>query len=232
MLVKDVMTSPAITVDATAELSDVVPFMLEKRLSGVPVIDDVGRLVGVLSEGDLLRRIEIGTHSVKDRWWLRLFATHTPAEIYRRTHGRKVSDVMTHTPITIEAHDTLADAARLMQNMKIKRLPVLQDNALVGILSRADFMKALSRCLAPAHKKPDMLDAEIRDTIISEINQQPWAADCAISVDSHGGQVTITGVTPTDDQRLAILVAAEGIVGVRQVSDRIGVMDHALSVRI
>lgn len=228
MLVKDLMSSPAITVESTDLLSDVIPMLVRTKMSGVPVLDASGALIGILSEGDLLRRVELGTGIVKDHWWTRLFTSDSPAEHYRRAHGRKVSDVMSTDVVTIDAGETLAEAARLMKRFGVKRLPVVSEGRVVGMLTRADFLKALAQYMAPAYEEQAVSDDELRERIEAEIAHQKWAVDCTIHVAIDNGNAVLTGSVDSDEKRKAIVVAAENVYGVRSVEDKIEVVQPAV----
>jgi CBS domain-containing protein len=224
MQVSDIMSTPAITVCASAPLSEALPLMLQHRVSGLLVTDSIGQLVGVLSEGDLLRRIELGTEFGKEPWWTRLFTAQSPAEVYRRAYGRKVSDLMTRHIVSVETTDTLADAARMMQNFKVKRLPVLQDGRLAGVLCRSDFVKALNEYLTRTPGDGSVSDDDVAERIRTEIARQKWSTNCGVRVAAISGRVKLTGVVATEDQREAAVVAAENVIGVLAVEDEIEVM--------
>ncbi len=223
MRVKDVMTRPAISVSCGAGLGEAIDLMLAKGLSGLPVVDEEGVICGVLSEGDLLRRVELGTDRRADGWWARLFSAADPAEVYRAVNGRKVSDVMTGVPVTIDAEARLSEAAALMQRLGIKRLPVLGHGGLVGMLSRADFVRALRHAMTAADGTPVPTDDEIRTRIERELRGQPWAAGLALDVTVAGGRVTLAGDVPRQSQRDAAEVAADNVAGVRSVDNLIDV---------
>lgn len=225
MRVADIMSKPAISVAKDDLLSDVIPTMVNRHISGLPVVDGDGAVVGVLSEGDLLRRIELGSSQSGEGFWTRLFTAAPDAVRYRRVNGRRVRDVMTEKVVTIEASDTLADAARLMQQLKVKRLPVMSDGVLVGMLSRADFVKALGRFLAPTYDDTIVSDDEIICKIRQEIDHQQWSGNCAVRLSCRNGEVTVSGYAPTENQRKAIVVAAEASDGVRAVIDEITVYE-------
>jgi CBS domain-containing protein len=225
MRVADVMSKPAISVAKDDLLSDVIPNMVRNHISGLPVVDGNGALVGILSEGDLLRRIELGTSQSNEGFWTRLFTAPSDAVRYRRVNGHRVRDVMTDNVVTVEATDTLADAARLMQQFKVKRLPVMSEGALVGMLSRADFVKALGRFLAPTYDDTTVSDDEIISKIRQEIDNQQWSGNCTVRLSCRNGEVTVSGCAPTENQRKAIVVAAEATDGVRSVINEIAVYE-------
>src|SRR5579872_851624 len=144
MIASDVMTRNVISVPPDATIAEAVELMLERGISGLLVVDNSGTLVGIVTEGDLLRRDEIGTRRHRS-WWLRLIASPgRQAADFTRTHGRKVADVMTHDLISVDADSSLEEIVALMEEHRIKRVPVLQGDRMVGVVSRADLLRALS----------------------------------------------------------------------------------------
>ena len=224
MLVKDAMTSPVISVSSHAALSEAVNLLVTHRLSGLPVLDESGKLCGLISEGDLLRRIELGTAHRADNWWSKLFSSYSTVEAYRMTNGRKVSDVMSNLPITIDENATLADAARVMEKHGIKRTPVVRDGKLVGMLTRADFVKVLHRLAASAQQGSAVSDRDIEDKIRAEIDAQPWSANCALTIAAENGHVTLTGMVPSGGHGEAIRIAAENVPGVLAVEQELEIV--------
>lgn len=224
MRVKDVMTTPAIVVPQGAPLAQALDLMIDHKLSGLAVVDEAGQLCGVLSESDMLRRVELGT-TRKSRWWSRLFSDPAGAEAYRLAAGRKVCDLMTMSPITVDDTATLDEAAAQMEEYRVKRLPVLHDGDLVGMISRADFVKALRSYVRPAYEEQATSDEEIKTRILNEFRTQPWAADCFLDVSVSNGRVTLEGACARDGQRRAARVLAENVVGVQSVEGEIEVRD-------
>ena len=228
MIVEDVMTAKVVTVTTADTLSTAITLMLHERLSGLPVLDAIGQLVGILSEGDLLRRVELGSGSVDDSWWTHLLTSRGLAETFRRTNGRWVKEVMTEKPITIDADASLGDAARLMQKHRIKRLPVLRDGELAGLLTRADFVKALRIFVAPPYEEATISDGEIRSRIFDDLKHQDWAVNCETDVIVREGRVLLKGLAPSRDHKTSVRVIAENIPGVVSVDDQQAVMETAL----
>ncbi|MDR3461701.1 MAG: CBS domain-containing protein [Beijerinckiaceae bacterium] len=224
MLVKDAMTSPVISVSSQAPLFEAVNLLVTHRLSGLPVLDETGQLCGLISEGDLLRRIELGTAHRPGHWWSKLFSSYSAVEAYRMTNGRKVSDVMSHSPITIDGDATLADAARVMEKHGIKRTPVVQGGKLVGMLTRADFVKVLHRLATSGHGGGSASDRDIEDKIRAEVDAQPWSAICAVTITVENGRVTLTGMVPSGSHAEAIRVAAENVAGVLAVEQELEIV--------
>lgn len=221
MLVESIMTAPVVTVRANDGIADAIALLVYNKISGLAVIDHRGALCGILSEGDLLRRIELGTAAQKDHWWSTLFSSDGLAETYTKTNGQKVAEVMTEAPITIQHDAPLAEATRLMAKHRVKRLPVMRNGALIGMLSRSDFVKLLGQFVAPAYEEQATSDREIKAHILAEIAQQKWSLECRIDVAVNGGHVTLTGYAPSPQHQAAATVAAENVVGVVSVEEQI-----------
>ena len=223
MRVKELMIAPVVTISSDATLATAIDLLIEHRLSGLPVVDGLNQLCGILSEGDLLRRMELGTEGKPKSWWSVFMGSTSPAEAYRRANGRHVVDVMSPRPITIDAHASLGEAAELLQKHKIKRLPVTRDDELVGIITRTDFVRALRPFVSPTLMTKT--DAEIRRDIRAALFDQRWAASCSIEVSVLAGFVTLEGCVMSDDQRRAAHVAAENSPGVKAVEDRLQILE-------
>jgi CBS domain-containing protein len=218
----DVMTANPVTVRPEAALGEAVALLVEKRISGLPVLDADGKLVGILTESDLLRRGETGTER-EPRWLEMLFAQPRLAAEYVHAHSRSVADVMTRDVLSVTADAPLEVVVGLMEKRGVRRLPVLDraGGRLVGIISRADLMRALRRVLA---ERPGVAadDAAIRERILAEIAAQPWAPSMRnIGVAVTGGKATLSGVILHDEQRRALNVLVAGVPGVTSVDDQL-----------
>lgn len=216
----DAMTRNVITVGQDAPIVQAVRLMLQHRISGLPVIDAAGRLVGIVTEGDLLRRAETGTERRRPRWLELLLGPSRLAADYVRSHGRKVGDVMTRDLVTVEEATPLEQLVRVMEERRVKRVPVLRDGALVGIVSRANLVRALAAGIVEA-TPGSLSDAEIRDRLVAEFEEQSWAPPTAPNFVVRNGVVHIWGLVTSDDQRAALRVMAENIPGVREVRDHL-----------
>jgi predicted transcriptional regulator len=194
--------------------------MLQNRISGLPVIDAGGRLVGILSEGDLLRRAETGTQRQRPRWLEFLIGPGRLAAEYVGTHGRKVSEIMTPDPIVVAEDTAVQDIVELMERSHIKRVPVLRNGELVGIVSRANLVQALAS-LARAAEVESADDAAIRDKLLTEMDQQPWAPKGLINVIVKDGVVSLWGAITDEREREALHVLAENTPGVKEVRDQL-----------
>ena len=214
----DVMTRRVISVEPDATVLDAARLMLQQHISGLPVIDKVGRLVGILSEGDFLRRRETQTERRRSRWLEFLIGPGKIAAEYTHSHGRKVAEVMTDDVYTIDEDTALEDVVDLMERRRIKRVPVLRGNKVVGIVTRSNLMYAivsLSRLLPETAKN----DLAIREELIAEIQKEKWAPVAMINIVVRDGIVELWGTIFDERQREALKVAAENIPGVKAVKD-------------
>lgn len=220
MNVGDVMSRNPITVPAEAGLAEAVRLMFDHRVSGLPVVDAKAGLVGILTEGDLLRRGEIGTAAgQRSRWLDLLMRPGRLASDYVRTHTRRVGEIMSRDVVSVTEDTPLTEIVRLMERHRIKRVPVLRDGALIGIVSRADLLRALQRLLV-AEPETAASDETIRQHVLAELAQAPWAPH-GLTVDVVNGVVTLDGVILNGQMRGALRVAAENVPGVKAVVDHI-----------
>jgi predicted transcriptional regulator len=185
----------------------------------VPVVDDSGRLVGIVSEGDLLHRAETKTQRQRSWWLLGFIKDETLASEYIKAHSRKVTDIMTRPVITAAPDVPLHEIASLLESNSIKRVPIMHDGQLVGIVTRSNLIQAL----ASAGKELDipLSDSSIREKILAKLKQQPWAHTALLNVTVNAGVVDLWGVTRSDAERQAIRVAAETTPGVCAVNDNL-----------
>jgi CBS domain-containing protein len=217
MQVRDVMTRKVISVNDGDSILAAARLMLQNRISGLPVVDTGGNLVGVVTEGDFLRRGELGTQRSRPAWLEFLLGAGRLAKEYVHAYGRKVSEIMTADPVFVDEDDTLQTVVELMERRRIKRLPVMRDGRLVGIVSRANLVRAVVG-LAHNTQRPAGDDA-IRTEVLQAIREQPWAAQVKVGV--KGGIVELSGVILDDHERAACIVAAENIAGVKEVHDHL-----------
>ena len=224
MKAKDVMTKDVVSVTPDCSIADMAAKMQEFRVSGLPVINAEGVLVGIVTEGDCLRRAETGTEVKRSRWWSFLVSPETLAGEYIRAHGRKVGDVMTRDPITISEDTDLDEVIHLMEKHQIKRLPVMRDGAVIGIVSRANLVQALAGLVrGTGSVRPD--DAEIGDNVRAELRKLPWAASQFISVTVKDGIVDLWGSFTAYQQDDAAVVAAGNVAGVKEVRSHLAWVD-------
>ena len=220
MKVADVMTPRAITIGPETSVSDAARLMLQDGVSGLPVVDGAGNVVGMVTEGDLLRRTETGTERHRPRWLEFLIGSGRLAEEYVRSHSRNVQEVMTSDVVTVGPDTTLDQVVQLMERHRIKRLPVIEDGRLIGIVSRANLLHALAK-LAPTAPSATLSDAEIRARLLAEIDREPWAPRSAVNPMVQDGIVDLYGAITDERERSALCVAAANIAGVKQVRDHL-----------
>jgi CBS domain-containing protein len=216
----DVMTGELLSVRPDTSIVEAIRVMLDHRISGLPVIDDAGRLIGVLTEGDLLRRSETGTERHRPRWLEILMGPGRMAGEYVRTHGRKVGEIMTREVVSVTPERPLDEIVALMERHRIKRVPVLDGDRLVGLVTRADLLRALARTLEEKPAPPTS-DDEIRERILAELAKVAWAPRDGLAITVENGVVGLDGVILEEKERQALRVAAENVPGVRAVEDRL-----------
>jgi CBS domain-containing protein len=216
MKASDVMTRRIVSVTPEATVLEAVRLMLQNHISGLPVIDATGNLIGVVTEGDLLRRAETGTQRKRSRWLELLVGPRTLAEDYIHAHGRKVEEVMTPDPVTISEDTPLEEVVRAMERHRIKRLPVVRGKNVVGIVSRANLMHALAS-LGRAAPAASNSDTAIRNQILKELDKQVWAPVALIDVVVRDGVVELWGTITEEKQGDGLRVVAENIPGVKKV---------------
>jgi CBS domain-containing protein len=219
MKTSDVMTPRVISIEADAPTMRAVRLMLQNRISGLPVVGPKGELVGMVTEGDFLRRGEIGTQRHRSRWLELLIGPGRLADEYVHARGRKVEEVMTPQPITVTEDTPLDEVVRLMERHRIKRLPVVRKDKLVGIVTRANIMHALVSLAVETKAPPPGDDAAIREQIQAECAKQSWAPMTNVVV--RDGVVELWGTITDERERQALVVAAENVPGVKTVHDHL-----------
>lgn len=225
MNVADTMSGSVITVTPDRTIADAAELMLRHRISGLPVVDASGALIGIITEGDLLRRAETGTARRRARWLELLTGAGRLAQDYAAAHARRVAEVMTTDVVTILPEEPLENAVHLMERRRIKRLPVVEGGRLVGIVSRADLVRALLRLLPKTKPSKTPGDDEIRQSIMEEIDRQRWAPRAMLAVDVKDGVVELSGCITDERERTALCVLVENVPGVVAVRDHLTWID-------
>lgn len=222
MKARDIMSTKVVTVTPDTPVRDIAALMLEKHLSGVPVLTEDGTLVGMVSEGDLLRRPEIGTEKHRRRW-LSLFHGNNDeqAREFTKSHAHRAGDVMTEPVIFVSEDDSLGEIVSTMEQNNVKRLPVVTDEKLVGIVSRVDLLRLLAAHQAEPMPPPPETDAAIRAAMNDVLKNEAWAMSAMVNVIVSEGVVHLWGVVDSNDQRDALRVAAEDIPGVKSIEDHL-----------
>lgn len=219
MRAADVMMSEVITVGEDASVQEAARLMAEHGISAVPVVDRDKRVVGMVSEGDLLHRAETGTERRRS-WWLDMVASANQlAGEYVKSHSGCVKDVMTRDVISVTEETGVADIAILLETNRIKRVPVLLDGRLVGIVSRANLVRALAMTINERPSGAEADDRAIRDRLLAELKAQKWAEVSPANITVKDGVVHFWSSYYSDQEKRALVVAAESIPGVRRVED-------------
>ncbi len=221
MKVSDIMTHPVITVMPETTIGEAAELMIRHRISGLPVVNAAGEVMGIVTEGDLLRRAETGTERRRSRWLEFLIAPGRLASEYAHAHGRRVGEVMTDAVISVGSDDPVADLIEVMERRRIKRVPVIDEGRLIGIVSRANLVHALVRNLPRPDSASITSDEAIRDRIQAEIAKQPWGPRASVDVRVENGIVELRGAVTDDRERPALRVLAENVPGVKEVRDRL-----------
>jgi CBS domain-containing protein len=220
MKAADVMVANVITVGPDASVQDVARILLNARISGVPVVGPNAELIGIVSEGDLMRRVEAGTGRRRP-WWLALLTgKEVLAAEFIKEHSRKVADVMSREVITAAPETPLSEIANLLEKNAIKRVPIVDKGKLVGIVSRANLLQALAT-LSGAAAATQADDAEIREKVLTQLNAESWMRTLLVNVIVQEGTVELWGIVDSALEKKAVRVAAEVIPGVRAVNDNL-----------
>ncbi|HTN11142.1 MAG TPA: CBS domain-containing protein [Acetobacteraceae bacterium] len=221
----DVMTRDVVTVTPETPVAELVQVLLSHGISGVPVVDEERRVVGVVSEGDLLRRAEMGTEKRRGGWMTFFTGTEKLAGEYVRSHGRVATDVMTRDVVCVQADTPLADIADLMEDRHIKRVPVLKDEVLVGLVSRSNLLRAFA---SRAEVKPGggTDDAAIRQALLTELELHTWSRRTENSMVVTDGVVHLWGMVSGPEENRALELVAERVPGVVAVRNHLVVMSE------
>jgi CBS domain-containing protein len=226
MQAQDVMTTNVITVDPQASVREVATFMLVKGISALPVVDREGNLVGIVSEGDLMRRVDPGNERRRS-WWLEIFAGRSNealAKDYVKAHACKVEDLMTRDVITAPPAVTLRHLAELLERNRIKRVPIVQDGKIVGIVSRANLIQALATNGSQSKQEVGRTDTIIRREVLDHFRSHDWSKYLHLNATVHDGTVALWGNVGSESEKQAARVTAELVPGVRVVENNITVL--------
>ncbi len=224
MHAKDIMTTTVATVGPEARVEEIADLLLQRRISAVPVVGAEGELLGIVSEGDLMQRAESGTER-HHSWWLSLLASaEEQARDYIKSHSHLARDVMTRSVVTVDEDTPIGEVARLLEQHRIKRVPVLDDGKIVGIISRANLLHGLAaqKDRPPLAASAD--DRTIREMILKTLMTESWASHGSIKVIVSDGKVELWGFVGSEQERHAIKVGVESVPGVREVEDHLGMV--------
>jgi CBS domain-containing protein len=220
MRAQDAMTKDVITVGTNATVGEIASLLVRHRISAVPVVSEDGRLIGIVSQTDLVHRSETGTEK-RRKWWLEVFAdAETKAREYIKSHGLKAQDVMTRVIISVSKEASLAEVADVLDSHRIRQVPVMDGGKLVGMISRADLVRKLAEVkVAPATRSEN---GALQKAIWDQINAQPWLESAYLNLAVRDGVVELYGAVNSNEQRHALRVLVEGVSGVQKVEDNVG----------
>ena len=225
MKASDVMSTTVITVAPDLDVTTIANILVESGISAVPVVTPEGELLGIVSEGDLIRRVESDTER-RGSWWLEMFGNQEQrVRDFVKAHGRTAADVMTRDVVTAGPDTSLRDIASLLEKCRIKRVPIVEDGELVGIVSRANLVQVLASCL-PDITRPETNDSRLREAVLQNLRKQPGHISL-VNAFAEKGVVSLWGMVPTEDERTAVRLAAEETPGVIAVKDNLSVVPPA-----
>ena len=227
MQAKDIMTSLAITVGPDTQVDEIANLMYQNHISAVPVVNDQNRLLGIVSEGDLLHRQEVGTE-VHRSWWLTLFTSaEQRARDYVKSHAKTAADIMTRRLVTVSEDTPVSEIADLLERHRIKRVPVVKNGQLIGIVSRANIIQALAvRGQGSISQSIASDDSAIRAQLLQTIRSELGIVGATINIIVENGVVHLWGMVDNADQRKAVEVAAQNITGVSEVDNRLSLFSR------
>jgi CBS domain-containing protein len=217
MNANDIMTRSVVTISPDTMLADVAALLAQHRISGLPVVEK-GRVVGLVSESDLLQHRELGARNAKQPWWAAMFLERPDPLEYVKAHAVRAQDVMTRPVVSVSEDTPAAKVAALLDKRRIRRVPVLREDRLVGIVTRADLVRSMGLTERKLRLRTSQTDGAIRARLLEELEAQPWW-NSASYVEVTRGVVRFWGICYGDEARHAARVAAENIAGVRRVED-------------
>jgi CBS domain-containing protein len=220
MRASDIMVADVITVTPESDVPQVAAILLTNHISAAPVVDANGRLVGMISEGDLLHRSEAGTAHERP-WWLQiLLSRELLAGEFLREHSRRVGDLMSREVVSAAPDTPVADIATLLERHRIKRVPIVDNGRIVGIVSRANLIQALATFRGKT-VEPQPADADLREKVMSRLRSQPWLRPALVNATVADGTVDLWGIVDSETEKRALRVAVEVIPGVKAVNDSV-----------
>lgn len=224
MLASEVMTREVITIEPQTDVREIVDLMIHNRISGLPVVDGQGRVLGIVSEGDLMRRVENQTER-RDSWWLAaLFDARDDSGSYIKSHARRAEDLMTRDPVSVTEDTPLFRIAQLLEKHHVKRVPVVRDDKLVGIISRSNLLQGFSTTHTQSQRAGSADDAQIRRRIVDALEERFEISGNMSNAVVRDGEVDLWGIADSESQRKAAGILAEEIDGVKVVRNHLKVM--------
>jgi len=227
MKAEEIMARDVLTVTPATTLDVAINLMLQRRVSGLPVVSDTGELVGIITEGDLLRRVETGTDTKRRSRLLEFLAgPGREASEFVHANSRQVGDLMTPSVISVATDATLDEVVDCMERHHIRRVPVVADGKVVGVVSRADLLRALAVKLNVLPVTGgEMSDEDVENGLRAQLEASNWLSGTNIGINVKGGVVTLTGYIYDERTRKALIVAAQNAAGVGHVIDKLVWLD-------
>jgi len=230
MLAKDIMTTSVVTISPDDSVEDIAKLLVQSGISAVPVVDAGDALLGLVSEGDLMRRQESGTEGHR-AWWLNLLTgPQEAAQDFIKTHGRKAEDVMTRNVVTVKEDTSVGEIAQILERRRIKRVPVVRNGKIVGIVSRANLLHGLATHKDSITVTPTADDRTIREAVQALVKREDWISHGSLNVVVAAGVVELWGWVNSEDERKALMTAVREIDGVKDVVDHLGKIAPYLSI--
>jgi len=215
----DVMVRDVITVRAETDVADAIKLLSEHDLSALPVVDARDHVIGIISEADLIHRVELGTEKHRP-WWLEaVTGASALAEDFAKSHGKKVEELMTTDVVSANEDTPLSEIAALLERNRIKRVPIIRHGKLVGMVSRSNLIQALASIVARQGDEKGDSDLEIRQQLLARLAEQSWTDFGSRNVIVTDGTVHLWGLISSESERKALIALAESVPGVARVSD-------------
>jgi CBS domain-containing protein len=219
MQARDFMTKDVVTAGADTTVGEIAALLVLHHISAVPIVAD-GQLLGIVSQTDLAHRSETGTEK-RRKWWLEVFADpDSMAREYVKSHGHKARDVMTRVVVSVAEDASLADVADVLDTQRIRQVPVTSGGRLVGMISRADLVRALAEATITSSKpRPD--NGTLQKAVWEQVKAQQWLKSAFVNLAVRDGVVELWGAVDSKEQRDALRVLVEGVSGVERVEDHV-----------
>ncbi len=214
----DVMVRDVVTVHADTDIAEAIKLLAEHDVSALPVVDGDSQLIGIISEADLIHRVEIGTEKHRPWWQEAVTGASALAEDFAKSHGKKVEELMTSDVVSATEEMPLSEIAALLEHHRIKRVPITRDGKLVGIVSQSNLIQALASAIVHSDATGEG-DLAIRQALLERLDKQSWTDFGSRNVIVTGGTVHLWGLISSDPERKALIALAEGVPGVTRVSD-------------
>ncbi len=221
MKTADIMVTNVVSVGPDTPVREIASLMLERRISGLPVVDAERRVLGIVSEGDLIRRPEIGTDRAPSAWLSLFVSADARARDFVKTHGLKARDVMSRPAVCVAPVAPLAEVVRLLERHRVKRLPVVEHGKLAGMVTRTDLLRALHARQALPESDVPRADGEIRKRVMAALEGADWGGNLIVNVQVVQGVTHVWGAVDSEDQRRALRVAVESVPGVTVVEEHL-----------